>query len=337
MIDLISRSKARKGTNSAQAFSHSLMMAGQPPPRSACAGPAGPARTSSATASRSPTSCGRTCATSSPARPALFAELDSPISLAFLGRFTTQDRADWLSPNRLGKPGCARVGYSGRTDPAVLHARLLAAPRGISRPSPPPPGRCHPRAASPYCAPSTPRSRPWPPASATSSPRHPDPTSSPACPAPEPSAPPACSPRSATPAADSPPADSLACLAGVAPSTRQSGKVRPSPSAGARQAAPRRRLDFAGDSRHANPWAADLYQRARARGHDHPHAVRILARAWALRHLALLARPPPTTPPGTGHSRPCSTKINRRQLDTGLLIDGPPWQVSWDAGRSRRR
>jgi hypothetical protein len=24
----------------------------------------------------------------------------------------------------------------------------------------------------------------------------------------------------------------------------------------------------------------DLYQRARARGHDHPYAVRILARAW---------------------------------------------------------
>ena len=39
-------------------------------------------------------------------------------------------------------------------------------------------------------------------------------------------------------------------------------------------------IDFAGDSHHDNPWAADLYQRARARGHDHPHAVRILARAW---------------------------------------------------------
>ncbi|MBN9113494.1 MAG: IS110 family transposase, partial [Pseudonocardia sp.] len=38
--------------------------------------------------------------------------------------------------------------------------------------------------------------------------------------------------------------------------------------------------DFAADSRHANPWAADLYQRARARNHDHPHAVRVLARAW---------------------------------------------------------
>ena len=38
--------------------------------------------------------------------------------------------------------------------------------------------------------------------------------------------------------------------------------------------------DFAGDSRHANPWAADLYRRARARGMRHPHAVRVLARAW---------------------------------------------------------
>ena len=38
--------------------------------------------------------------------------------------------------------------------------------------------------------------------------------------------------------------------------------------------------DFANGSRHANPWAADVYERARARKHDHPHAVRILARAW---------------------------------------------------------
>jgi transposase len=38
--------------------------------------------------------------------------------------------------------------------------------------------------------------------------------------------------------------------------------------------------DFAADSRHANPWAAGLYDRARARGHRHPHAVRIVARAW---------------------------------------------------------
>ncbi|MBZ0235848.1 MAG: hypothetical protein K8M05_26200, partial [Deltaproteobacteria bacterium] len=33
-------------------------------------------------------------------------------------------------------------------------------------------------------------------------------------------------------------------------------------------------------SRHTSPWAASLYQRARDRGCDHPHACRILARAW---------------------------------------------------------
>ena len=38
--------------------------------------------------------------------------------------------------------------------------------------------------------------------------------------------------------------------------------------------------DFAADFRDANPWAAQLYQQARARGHRHPHAVRIVARAW---------------------------------------------------------
>ena len=38
--------------------------------------------------------------------------------------------------------------------------------------------------------------------------------------------------------------------------------------------------DFADDSRHASPWAAAIYDEARARGKDHPHAVRITARAW---------------------------------------------------------
>jgi transposase len=75
--------------------------------------------------------------------------------------------------------------------------------------------------------------------------------------------------------------EALMCLAGVAPSTRQSGKVtlvdfRWSCDKQLRDAV----CDFANDSRHANPWAADLYNRAIARGKDHPHAVRILARAW---------------------------------------------------------
>jgi transposase len=37
---------------------------------------------------------------------------------------------------------------------------------------------------------------------------------------------------------------------------------------------------LADTSRHTNPWAADIYARARARGCSHPHAIRILGRAW---------------------------------------------------------
>lgn len=37
---------------------------------------------------------------------------------------------------------------------------------------------------------------------------------------------------------------------------------------------------MADTSRRTNPWAADIYDRARARGCSHPHAIRILGRAW---------------------------------------------------------
>jgi transposase len=76
--------------------------------------------------------------------------------------------------------------------------------------------------------------------------------------------------------------DSLTCLAGVAPSTRQSGKVKAVTFRwGADKQLRDALCDFAGDSRRASPWAASLYDKAIARGCDHPHAVRILARAWA--------------------------------------------------------
>ena len=214
-----------------------------------------------------------------PAAVGLFADLDSPISLAFLQRFTTQDRAGELTPAGLAD-WLASVGYSGRTDPATLHARLRAAPHGVTGPD------AEANAAitgalttllvtlneqiktltaqieaqlaahtDQHVFTSLPRSGQVRAARLLAEVGD-------------------CRARYPTP-------ESLACLAGVAPSTRQSGKHR---SVGFRWACDKQLrdavTDFAGDSRHANPWAADTYNRARARGHDHPHAVRILARAW---------------------------------------------------------
>jgi transposase len=73
----------------------------------------------------------------------------------------------------------------------------------------------------------------------------------------------------------------LAAEAGVAPVTYESGKSR----GVAWRWACNKRLRaavtcFADNSRHASSWAADVYRRARQRGCRHPHAVRILARAW---------------------------------------------------------
>jgi transposase len=78
-----------------------------------------------------------------------------------------------------------------------------------------------------------------------------------------------------------PTAASLAALAGVTPSTRQSGNTRIVAFRWAVDKQLRDAVcDFAADSRKANPWAARLYDQARARGKNHNHATRILARAW---------------------------------------------------------
>jgi Transposase len=61
----------------------------------------------------------------------LFEHLDSVISLTFLTRFDCQDRADWLTPTRLGT-WLKSVRYTDRTAPATLHAPLTAAPRGAT-------------------------------------------------------------------------------------------------------------------------------------------------------------------------------------------------------------
>jgi transposase len=75
--------------------------------------------------------------------------------------------------------------------------------------------------------------------------------------------------------------DALAAAAGVAPSTRASGRCRHVVfRRGCNNRLRQAVIDFADDSRHANPWAQAVYDKARARGARHPHAVRVLARAW---------------------------------------------------------
>jgi transposase len=214
-----------------------------------------------------------------PGAVGLFADLDSPISLRFLARFDCQDRADWLSPKRLAA-WLTSVGYCGRVDPAVLHARLVAAPRGATGDHGA--AQAHvTRALLATLISLVEQIKLLSEQIAEQLAAHDD-------------APVFTSlPRSGTVRAARllaeigdcrarfPTPESLACLAGVAPSTRQSGKHQ---AVTFRWAADKQLrdavCDFAGDSRHANPWAADLYRKAIKRGHDHPHAVRILARAW---------------------------------------------------------
>jgi transposase len=215
-----------------------------------------------------------------PGATVLFTDIDSDITLAFLTRFTTQEQADWLSPLRLAA-WLKSAAYSGKKDPALLHARLAAAPRGNAGPH----ASAHAEVTLALVAVLRALKTQVKALAAsieTQLAAHPDAEIFQSL------------PRSGTLRAARllaeigdargrfPTRDSLTCLAGVAPSTRQSGKVKAVTFRwGADKQLRDALCDFAGDSRSASPWAADLYDKAIARGCDHPHAVRILARAWA--------------------------------------------------------
>ena len=214
-----------------------------------------------------------------PGAVGLFAELDSPISLAFLARFDCQDRAGWLSPRRLAA-WLKAAHYSGRKDPAELHARLAGAPRGATGGDGA--ALAHvTRALLAVLASLVEQINVLDAQIAGQLALHADGhifTSL---------------PRSGTVRAARllaeigdcraryPTPESLICAAGVAPSTRQSGKHKAITFRWAADKQLRDAVcDFAGDSRRASPWAARLYNNATTRGKDHPHATRILARAW---------------------------------------------------------
>jgi transposase len=75
--------------------------------------------------------------------------------------------------------------------------------------------------------------------------------------------------------------EALAAAAGMSPVAVESGKRK---VASFRRACDKRlRRAFATlaeSTRQHHPWAKDIYRRARARGCDHAHAIRILGRAW---------------------------------------------------------
>ena len=214
-----------------------------------------------------------------PGAVGLFAEIDSLISLTFLGRFPCAERAAWLSEKRMAA-WLAGVGYCGRQTPEQLMAHLRGAPAGLTGP------------AAAACATVTEqlvaslvdlraRIDALDEAIAETLALHHDAAVFTALPR-------AGTNRAALLLAEIgdcrarfPDDAALAAAAGVAPSTRASGKrhhvaFRHSCDKKLREAL----IDFAADSRQASPWAADIYQRARDRGARHPHAVRILARAW---------------------------------------------------------
>jgi transposase len=73
----------------------------------------------------------------------------------------------------------------------------------------------------------------------------------------------------------------LAAEAGLAPVTHQSGKTKAVVFRWACNHRLRRAITtWADNSRHGCAWAKTIYARARNRGCRHPHAIRILARAW---------------------------------------------------------
>ena len=215
-----------------------------------------------------------------PAGITLFHDLDSPISLAFLARFGSQDAAAGLDEQAIGA-WLATIAVRGRPAPAsVLHARLHAAPPGTTGTD----GAAQAGITAALTAMLTALSaqiKALATQIAGQLAAHPDGHIFTSLPRPG-------TVRAARLLAEIgdcrsrfPDPESLAGLAGVAPVTRRSG-IRI--AHGFRWAVNRQLrdalCDFAADSRHASPWAAAIYDDARARGKDHPLAVRITARAW---------------------------------------------------------
>jgi transposase len=215
-----------------------------------------------------------------PGAAEIFADVDSPIALAFIERYPTPESTNRLGPKRMAA-FCAQHAYSGRRSPEDLLARLHQAPAAVC-------GELE-MAAKGELARSLARTlyrlvaqlrllssrlehyvaslddgrilMSFPRAGRI------------------------CAAQllaelgSVRERFDSD--EHLAAEAGVAPVTYASGKSKAVTFRWACNHRLRAALTcLADNSRHANAWAASVYAKARARGCDHPHAIRILSRAW---------------------------------------------------------
>lgn len=219
-----------------------------------------------------------------PGAVGLFSQLDIPISLAFLRRFPSEQKAHWLiqggAATRM-RHWLTANGYCGRHTPERLVEHLSAAVQGRTSGPAAQAGELLVLTLVDLLTTIREEQSALETRIKEALLAHPDgPIFQ--------SLPRAGSIRAATLLAEVgdcraryPDPESLAAAAGVAPSTRQSGKFshvafRRGCNTNLRAAL----IDWAQDTPRANAWAADTYQRARDRGCRHPHAARILAQAW---------------------------------------------------------
>lgn len=217
-----------------------------------------------------------------PGAARLFAEIDSPISLAFLERYPAPADARGLGEKRLAA-FLARNRYSGRRSAGELLERLRVAPQGRA-------GDVETQARRSVVLGLVAALRPTigqiaelssqisgavraHPDAQVFLPLFKDPKSS------------ITAARLVAEIGDDrsryPTAEALAADAGMAPVARESGKRK---VAGFRWACDKRLRDavacLADSTRRHHPWAQNVYLAARGRGLDHSHAIRVLGRAW---------------------------------------------------------
>lgn len=217
-----------------------------------------------------------------PAASVIFDAIDSPIGLAFLERYPSPIDARGLGEKRLGA-FLARHSYCGRKQPAELLAKLRDAPQGRAGEAELEARRAIVLALVAALKPIVAKISELTSEIAHRVRVHPDghvflslfrDPKSVVCAA-------ALLAEIGDCRARYPSAEALAADAGMSPVAVESGRRK---TASFRRGCDKRLRDatstLADATRHWHPWAADRYAAARARGHDHPRAIRTLGRAW---------------------------------------------------------